>query len=99
MSGNLRYDFSSTVWQYASAGGWHFVSLPVELASEIRDALRTEEAGWGRLKATAEIGNSKWDTAIWFDTKLNTYLLPIKATIRAHEKISAGDTVRACIWL
>jgi hypothetical protein len=32
-------------------------------------------------------------TAIWFDTKNNTYLLPIKADIRANEGIDEGDEV------
>jgi hypothetical protein len=41
----------------------------------------------GRLKATAQIGDSIWKTAIWFDTKLNTYLLPLKAAIRKKELI------------
>lgn len=32
-------------------------------------------------------------TAIWFDTKKNTYLLPIKADIRKNEGIDEGDEV------
>ncbi len=32
-------------------------------------------------------------TAIWFDTKRNTYLLPIKAEIRNGEGIDEGDEV------
>lgn len=32
-------------------------------------------------------------TAIWFDTKKNTYLLPIKADIRNKEGIDEGDEV------
>lgn len=63
-------------------GSWYFVSVPHELAKEIRNYLKSKEEGWGRLKATAKIGNTEWATAIWFDTKMNTYLLPIKAEIR-----------------
>ena len=36
---------------------------------------------------TAKTGNTQWETAIWFDTKLDTYLLPLKAEIRKKEKI------------
>ena len=82
MNGKIRYQFSAKTWQHASPGGWHFVSMPKEIAKEIRDALQSEEEGWGRLKVMAEIGNSQWKTAIWFDTKWNTYLLPLKAEIR-----------------
>jgi hypothetical protein len=53
--------------------GWHFVSLPIEISTEIRENLKWQEEGWGRLKATAKIGNSEWETAIWLT--LNTKLI------------------------
>ncbi|XQP83673.1 MAG: DUF1905 domain-containing protein [Candidatus Pollutiaquabacter aromativorans] len=65
----IRYEFTAPLWQYAGAGGWHFVSLPKKMAKEIRSLLRSEEQGWGRLTATARIGKTEWKTAIWFDTK------------------------------
>lgn len=76
MNAKIKYEFSAVCWQHASPGGWYFISLPKTIAQEIRAALQTEEEGWGRLKATAQIGNSQWKTAIWFDTKQNTYLPP-----------------------
>ena len=87
------------MWQYTGQGAWHFISLPEDIAKEIRDFLKSEEAGWGRLNATAKIGQIEWKTAIWFDTKKNTYLLPVKADIRRKEKIQAGDTVDVTVWL
>lgn len=95
----IKYEFTSNVWKYRSPTGWHFISLPVPLSKEIRQALKWQEEGWGRLKALAKIGNSEWQTAIWFDTKLNTYILPIKATVRAKEKIKDGDTKKATVWV
>lgn len=67
--------------------GWTFVALPEELSIEIRDHFKWLEEGWGRMKVMAKIGNSEWQTAIWFDTKQNTYLLPLKAEIRKKENI------------
>lgn len=95
----LKYDFTGSPWQHTAPGGWYFISLPESVAHEIREALRSEEEGWGRLKATAEIGESKWETAIWFDTKKNTYLLPLKATIRKSEGIDIGNTVKVTVWV
>jgi hypothetical protein len=69
------------------------------LAKEIRDNLKSEEEGWGRLKATAKIGNSEWQTAIWFDTKMNTYLLPLKAEIRRKEKLETDKNIKTIIWI
>lgn len=91
--------FSEKPWQHASPGGWYFVSLPKDMAKEIRGLLQSEEEGWGRLKATASIGKSEWKTAIWFDTKADTYLLPLKAEIRKKESIESGTAITVAIWL
>lgn len=100
MNGKIKYQFDSTIWQYASPkGGWHFISLPAGVAAEIRENLKWQEEGWGRLKARAKIGDTEWDTAIWFDTKSGTYLLPLKAEIRRKNKLEAGLNVAAIVWV
>ena len=60
---------------------------------EIRLANQGFEEGWGRLKVTAKIGELKWKTAIWYDTKRNTYLLPLKTEIRKKGKLAVEDRV------
>jgi hypothetical protein len=95
----IKYEFTAKPWQYTGPGGWHFVSVPGELAKEIRNALKSEEEGWARLAATAKIGNSEWRTAIWFDTKLNTYLLPLKADIRKKENLEINKNTEVVVWI
>lgn len=95
----IKYDFKAKPWQSAVPGGWTFLSLPEHMVKEIRANLKSEEEGWGRLKATAKIGQTEWKTAIWFDTKKNTYLLPLKAEVRKKENIQAGKNLAATIWL
>jgi hypothetical protein len=51
------------------------------------------------LKAIAKIGNSEWKTAIWFDTKMNTYLLPLKAEIRKLENLTINKDVETILWI
>ena len=53
--------------------------------------MKWQEEGWGRMKAKAKIRETLWDTAIWYDTKLGTYILPLKADIRKKEKIEIGN--------
>ena len=77
--------------------GWTFVSLPKELSAEIRDKFKALEEGWGRMKVTAKLGESEWQTAIWFDTKQDTYLLPLKAKIRKQENVVLGEDVHVVI--
>jgi hypothetical protein len=99
MEGKIRYAFSARVWQHATTGGWYFVSLPTAMSAEIRQHLKWQEEGWGRIKAEAKIGKSQWQTAIWFDTKHQTYLLPLKAEIRKKESIEKDQLIRVQVYI
>ncbi len=95
----IQYRFSSEPWKHDGQGGWIFVSLPKIFSKEIRETFKSEEAGWGRLTATAKIGNTEWKTAIWYDTKVNTYLLPLKAEIRKKEKLKVGQKIDVIVFI
>ena len=93
----IEYTFSAAVWHYPGKAAWHFVSLPMKTSIEIRNLLKHEEEGWGRLKVTACIGNHEWKTAIWYDSKHRTYLLPIKAEIRKKCAIQENREIEILI--
>jgi len=97
----LKYEFTGKVnlYQEDDVCGWQFVFFPKDLAKEIRRNHKWQEEGWGRMKARAKIGGSEWRTSIWFDTKNDTYLLPVKAEIRRKEKIEITQNVDVTIWL
>ena len=89
-----KYSINATLWRYQAKGGWYFVTLPKPLSLKIRKSHFTSEEGWGRLKVEANIGKTHWLTAIWFDTKAGSYLLPIKANVRKKESLSEGKKVQ-----
>lgn len=97
--GKYPLRFSAVVWQHSSEGGWHFVSLPESVSKEIRTNFGSEEEGWGRLKAVAAIHELQWETAIWFDTKLKCYLLPLRADVRKQLKIVTGATLDIQLYI
>ncbi len=99
MNGKIKYEFSTKMWKHHSSGGWYFVSLPKFISKEIRENLKWQEEGWGRMKAFAKIGEMTWETAIWFDTKKDTYLLPIKAEIRAKNNLDIQKNIEMNIWI
>ncbi len=101
-SNGIKYEFSAKVYHYSTSSdmvGWTIVSLPKELSVEIRESFKREELGWGRLKVTAKTGGSEWKTAIWFDTKLDAYMLPIKAAIRKKGNIALEQFIDVAIWI
>ncbi len=102
----IEFEFQSHIWIFKSnkngnavAGSWHFISLPLELSVEIRSQMSWQEEGWGRLKVRAQLGGTIWSTAIWYDSKHATYLLPIKSDVRKKEKLLPGDLVSIKLWI
>jgi len=99
MEGKIKYEFLAIMWKYNSPGGWYFVSLPKTLSKEIIENLKWQEEGWGRMKAFAQIGELVWETAIWFDTKKDTYVLPVKAEIIKKRKLEINQNIEMNLWI
>ena len=51
------------------------------------------------MKASARVQDITWDTAIWFDKKKDTYLLPIKADVRKKAKLNAESILNVDIYI
>ena len=93
------YVFKAKLWKYHGPNGWYFLNVPKGMSSRIRKSHLSSEEGWGRLKAFCKIGKTKWRTSIWFDTKIGSYLLPLKSEIRVKEKIEIGRTTTCSLEL
>jgi hypothetical protein len=87
------YTFRSEVWLYPGEAGWHFVTLPVDVAEEIREATALLRKGFGSVRVTADVGGQTWQTSLFPDTQTGSYLLPVKKAVRTAARISAGDEV------
>lgn len=99
MESKVKFEFSAKLWQYGGEGSWHFVSLPKDISNEIREHFQWQEEGWGRMKMVAEINEFRWETSIWFDSKMKIYLLPIKAEVRKKLKLKVEDELMVMIWV
>ena len=89
----IPFEFKAQLWQYSGKSGWHFLNIPTKISLEIRSMFKSEEEGWGRLKTKATINEVSWDTAIWFNSEGNMYLLPVKTEIRKKAQLKAGDNL------
>lgn len=88
-----EFTFSSRVWRYDGSAPWHFVTLPRSLSKQIKDDTGGMSKAFGSVKVAATLGNTRWKTSIFPDTKMAAYLLPIKASVRQREQIQAGMLV------
>lgn len=86
------YVFEAELWLYPGEAGWHFLTLPPDVADDIAE-LDAGNKAFGSVKVTAEIGGQTWQTSLFPDAKAGSYLLPVKKAVRAKAGITAGDRV------
>ena len=99
MEGKIKYQFSATLWKSKGQGAWYFVTLPQHYSTEIRSQLQWQEEGWGRMKAYVHLGDLSWNTSIWFDSKSQSYVLPIKSDIRKKLTLKENDLLKITLLL
>jgi hypothetical protein len=85
------------LWSGESAS-WHFISVPEELAQEIRAHSLLHRGGFGSVRVEATIGDITWRTSV-FPQKTGGYILPVKAEVRRRANIAAGDDVTISLEL
>ena len=90
--------FRAELWEWEAKGGWFFVTLPDELADDIR--ARTDDGlrrGFGSVRVEATVGESTWRTSVFPDTSSGSFVLPVKKPVRTAEGIEPGDTVEVSL--
>jgi hypothetical protein len=86
-----RFQFSAEIWRWkAREDGWFFVSVPPEQGEAISELPRMPR-GFGSVPVRVTVGNSTWTTSIFPDN--NSYVLPIKKSVRTAEKIEEPDVI------
>lgn len=95
----ISYHFETKVWKHNAPASWYFVSVPKNLSNEIRSLFQDLEEGWGRMPCEAKVGNTLWKSAIWYDTKQQCYILPLKADIRKKEHIETEQDIVVTVYL
>jgi hypothetical protein len=93
------FDAALWIWDARRDDSWTFVTLPVEASEEIRDLTEGLRRGFGSLRVRASIGQSRWSTSIFPDSKSSAYVLPVKRAIRKAEALDAGDTATVTVEL
>ena len=95
----MRFTFSAELWLYPGQGGWHFVTVPGEVADQVDEQTRGRRRGFGSAPVTATVGATTWRTSIFPDKRAGSYLLPVKRQVRVAERLSDGDPLLVSIDL
>ncbi len=88
------WTFEADPWPWdARSEAWVFVSLPTDVADEVAE--RAEEhgppRGFGSVRVTVSCGGSTWSTSVFPSRSEETYVLPLKRSVRTAEGLEVGE--------
>ena len=89
-------EFEAELWLHDGEAGWHFVTLPTEVAEQVRTEAG-EPRGFGSVRVEVTVGGSTWRTSVFPDSRTGSFVLPVKAEVRRREDLLAGDDVRVAL--
>jgi hypothetical protein len=87
----VELEFSGEVWFWRGPAPYHFLTVPAGESAELRATSALVSYGWGMIPAELRIGSTRWTTSLF--PKNGGYVVPLKDSVRAAERISVGDTV------
>jgi hypothetical protein len=93
------YAFRGELWRYPGESSWHFITLPVDLAEEVREDAVAVRKAFGSVKVRASTAGERWRTSLFWDSTSGSYLLPLKKSVRTAAGIRAGDEVDVALAL
>ena len=73
-------------------GRMHFVSVPEEIAGEIRVHAMESPRGFGSVRVEVTLAGVTWRTSV-FPVKSGGYFLPVKVDVCRKTGIAEGDEV------
>ncbi len=100
------HTFRATLWLWSTdkaPASWHFLTIEGEAAEAIhalalmRRLEFGKKRGWGAMKVSATIGDTKWQTSIFPEKDNGGWLLPVKAAVRKAEGLVLGDEVNVSV--
>jgi len=74
-------------------GRMHFVSVPAELAGEVRAYAMLVRRGFGSVRVEVTLEGVTWRTSVFPSKATGGYFLPVKMEVLRRTGIAAGDAV------
>ena len=94
--------FTAELWRWtarkesADVGAWCFVTLPVDLADDLRERAG-EPRGFGSVRVRARVGDTTWDTSVFPDAASDSFVLPVKKSVRTAAGVAEGDLLTVTV--
>ena len=96
------FTFTAPLWRWTAreqssdAGAWCFVTLPLDVADEVRQRAG-EPRGFGSVPVRVAVGELVWDTSVFPDAASGSFALPVKKAVRRAAGVEEGDELTVTV--
>jgi len=98
LSADMQWSFTAEMFRWDSEGAsWRFIRVPGDLADDIR--IVAETRGFGSIKVCVTVGDTSWSTSLFPEAATESFLLPVKKSVRDAEGLDDGDLVTVGLML
>ena len=87
----MNIKFSGKIWFWRGPSPYFFVTVPAKPSRDLKVIAELVTYGWGMIPGTAQIGETRWTTALF--PKDGRYIVPLKDSVRKAEDLGEGDKV------
>ena len=87
----MNIKFSGKIWFWRGPSPYFFVTVPAKPSRDLKVIAELVTYGWGMIPVTAQIGETRWTTALF--PKDGRYIVPLKDSVRKAEDLGEGDKV------
>lgn len=87
----MTIEFNGKIWFWRGPSPFYFVTIPLQESRAIKDIAPFVTYGWGVIPVHVRTGDTEWTTSLF--PKNDSYLVPIKASVRKAEHLDEGDEV------
>ena len=87
----MELEFEAVVIEWRGPAPFFYARLPARAAAEITRIKKLVTYGWGAIPAEAVINGVSFTTSLF--PKDDTYLLPLKVSVRKQVGVTVGDVV------
>lgn len=88
-------EFAGVMFEWRGPSPFHWLAVPGGVCAEVRAEAAEVSYGWGAIPVAARIGVTDWETSLL--PKDGGYVLPIKTSVRARERLDDGDLITVAV--
>ena len=91
ISTDIEFQFTARVWEWRGPAPYFFVTVPNDIATELKELSAAVSYGWGMIPVVMQINDFVFETSLF--PKEGSYVVPLKKAVRERLAIDLDDEI------